>query len=71
MAMKEVIYALMMAGALLTSGCNKDEDMLTKQKDAIVRYLTSSRKMVAEQEVGNVIEGAALLVEHPCSDFGD
>ncbi len=56
MAMKEVIYALMMAGALLTSGCNKDEDILTKQKDAIVRYLTSSRKMVAEQEVGNVIE---------------
>lgn len=53
--MKRLIYAVMAMGALLTSGCNKDEDMLTKQKDAIVRYLTSSRRLVAEEEVGNVI----------------
>ena len=53
--MKRLIYAVMVMGALLTSGCNKDEDMLTKQKDAIVRYLTSSRRLVAEEEVGNVI----------------
>ena len=51
MAMKRLIYAVMVMGALLTSGCNKDEDMLTKQKDAIVRYLTSSRRLVAEEEV--------------------
>ncbi len=55
MAMKRVIYAVMMVGAALMWGCNKDEDMLTKQKDAIVRYLTSSRRLVAKEEVGNTI----------------
>ena len=54
--MKRFGYILLAGVALLNSGCNKDEDMLTKQKDAIVRYLTSSRRMVAEEEVGNVIE---------------
>lgn len=37
-------------------GCENDVDMLTKQKDAIVSYLTSSRRMVAYEEVGSVIE---------------
>ena len=56
MAMKRFGYAMIGLIALLGSGCEKDVDMLTKQKDAIVRYLTSSRRMVAEEEVGSVIE---------------
>ena len=56
MSMKRFGYILLAVVALIFGGCNKDEDMLTKQKDAIVRYLTSSRRMVAEEEVGNVIE---------------
>ena len=48
MAMKGVKYTLIgVAACVMASGCNNDVDMLTKQKDAIVRYLTSSRRMVA------------------------
>ena len=57
MAMKGVRYALgLVVCAIVASGCNNDVDMLTKQKDAIVRYLTSSRRMVAQEEAGSVIE---------------
>ena len=41
--------------ALVACGCENNEEMLMKQKDAIVKYLTSSRRMVAEEEIGNVI----------------
>ena len=42
--------------AALFCRCNKDEDMITKQKDSIVKYLTSTRRMVDETEVSSVLE---------------
>ena len=57
MAVKRLIYmAMVVMAATILSSCNKDEDMLTSQKDKIVKYLTSSRRMVEQSEVGNVIE---------------
>lgn len=49
--MKRLIYTVMVLCAALLCGCTDDEDMLTKQKDSIVRYLTSSRRLIDEQEV--------------------
>lgn len=56
MAMKRFFTVLILVTSAFVSGCNNDEDILTKQKDSIVKYLTSSRRMVAQEEVGSVIE---------------
>ena len=37
-------------------GCGDDEDVFTKQQTDIVRYLTSTRRLIPESEVENVIE---------------
>ena len=52
--MKRLIYTVMVLCAALLCGCTDDEDMLTKQKDSIVRYLTSSRRLIDEQEVSSI-----------------
>ncbi len=55
--MKRILYiALLAVAALATAGCDDQEDMFTKQQEGIVRYLTSTRRLIAEEEVGNVIE---------------
>ena len=54
--MKRLFYIALSVAALLCGGCKDDEDIFTPQKNAILRYLTSSRRMVAESEVGSVIE---------------
>ena len=54
--MKRLIYMTMGVAALFLGGCNNDVDMLTSQKDAIVKYLTSSRRLIAQEEIGSVIE---------------
>lgn len=56
MAMKRLIYTVMALCAALLCGCTDDEDMLTKQKDSIVRYLTSSRRLIDEQEVSSSLD---------------
>ena len=56
MAMKRGLYCIILVMAALMCGCTKDEDMLTKQKDSIVKYLTSTRRMVDEQEVSGVLQ---------------
>lgn len=54
MTMKRLLY---IAIALCTlCSCNNDEEELTKQKDSIVSYLTSSRRMVAEEDIDNVLQ---------------
>ncbi len=55
MAMKRLLYSIILVTTVLVCSCNNDEDLLTKQKDNIVKYLTSSRRMVAEEEVGSTI----------------
>ena len=56
MAMKRLIYTVMVLCAALLCSCTDDEDMLTKQKDSIVRYLTSSRRLIDEQEVSSSLD---------------
>lgn len=56
MAVKRLIYMAMLVASALMYGCENDVDMLTNQKDQIVKYLTNSRRMVAQEEVGSVIE---------------
>ena len=53
MAMKRFLIILFLLPLLV--GC-KQEDTLLSERDQIVKYLTSSRRMVAEEEVGSVIE---------------
>ena len=54
--MKRLIYAVMVACAALFCSCTDDVDMLTKQKDSIVKYLTSSRRLIDEQEVSSSLD---------------
>ncbi len=56
MAMKRLIYAVMVACVALFCSCTDDVDMLTKQKDSIVKYLTSSRRLIDEQEVSSSLD---------------
>ena len=56
MGMKVLKYAIAVVGALLMWGCNSDEEIVTKQKESIVKYLTSSRRLIDEQEVSSSIE---------------
>uniref|UniRef100_UPI0040561870 FKBP-type peptidyl-prolyl cis-trans isomerase n=1 Tax=Alistipes sp. TaxID=1872444 RepID=UPI0040561870 len=51
--MKKFLTILFLLPLLV--GC-KEEDTLLSDRDSIVKYLTSSRKMVAEEELDSVIE---------------
>ena len=53
MAMKKILTILFLLALL--AGC-KQEDTLLSERDKIEKYLTSTRHMVIESEVGNVIE---------------
>ncbi len=67
--MKRLFGISILALALLC-GCNDDTDVFTKQQTDIVRYLTSTRRMVAESEVENVIENnPAFYTEHGRSTY--
>lgn len=54
--MKRGLRLILAVAAVILCGCTKDEDMITKQKDSIVKYLTSTRRMVEQSEVGGVLE---------------
>ena len=41
-------------------GCDK-EDIILSERDTIEKYLTSTRRMVAEEEVGSVVEEEPLF----------
>lgn len=51
--MKKFLTILFLLPLLV--GC-KEEDTLLSDRDSIVKYLTSSRRMVAEEEIDSVIE---------------
>lgn len=51
--MKKFLTILFLLPLLVS--CNEEDTLLT-ERDKIEKYLTSSRRMVAEEEVGNVIE---------------
>lgn len=51
--MKRVLTILLLLPLLV--GC-KDENTLLTERDKIEKYLTSSRRMVAEENIGDVIE---------------
>jgi hypothetical protein len=53
MTMKKFLTILILLATL--AGC-KQEDTLLSERDKIEKYLTSSRRMVADTELGNVIE---------------
>ena len=53
MAMKKFLTILFLLPLLV--GCNQENTLLT-ERDNIEKFLTSSRKMVPESEVGSVIE---------------
>ena len=53
MAMKKFLTILFLLA--FAAGCDK-EDLLLSERDKIEKYLTSSRGMVIETEVGNVIQ---------------
>ncbi len=53
MAMRKFLTILFLLPLLV--GC-KEEDTLLTERDKIEKYLTTTRRMVAEEEVGNVIE---------------
>lgn len=54
--MKRLFFTIMAVCAALLSSCSNDEEMLTKQKDSIVKYLTSSRRLIDEQEVSSSLD---------------
>ena len=56
MAMKRLFFTIMAVCAALLCSCSNDEEMLTKQKDSIVKYLTSSRRLIDEQEVSSSLD---------------
>lgn len=41
---------------MLATECADDEDYFLSQQNNMVRYLTSTRRFIAEEEIGNVIE---------------
>ena len=68
--MKRILGIAISALASLLCGCGDDVDVFTKQQTDIVRYLTSTRRMVAESEVENVIENnPAFYTEHGRSTY--
>jgi hypothetical protein len=53
MTMKRLFTILLLLPILI--GC-KEEDTLLSERDKIEKYLTSSRRIIAEEEIANVIE---------------
>ena len=51
--MKKFFTILLLLPLLV--GC-QEEDTLLSERDNIVKYLTSNRRMIAEEELGSVIE---------------
>lgn len=58
MAMKKILTILLTLPFLV--GCENETSLLS-ERDKIVQYLTSSRRMVAEEDLGNVIEENPLF----------
>lgn len=54
--MKRFFYISLLALAVLATGCSDDEDYFLSQQNNMVRYLTSTRRLIAEEEIGSVIE---------------
>lgn len=44
------------AALVVLCGCDDKEDIFTSQQTSIVRYLTSTRRLIAESEIDNVVE---------------
>lgn len=61
--MKKFLTILFLLPLLV--GC-KEEDTLLTERDKIEKYLTSSRRMVAEENLGEIIESNPAF----CSTFG-
>lgn len=53
--MKQLLGIAIFALAFLC-GCGDDEDVFTNQQTDILRYLTSTRRLIPETEIENVIE---------------
>ncbi len=69
--MKKVLgIAILAVVAPLFCGCDDKEYVFTSQQTAIVRYLTSTRRLIAEAEVGDVVEdNPAFYTEHGRSAY--
>ena len=68
--MKKALCIAIASLGLFAAGCNEGEDTLTTQQTAIVRYLTSTRRMVSLAEVGDVIEdNPPFYTEHGRSAY--
>lgn len=50
------LFGIAFCALAFLCGCGDDEDVFTKQQTDIVRYLTSTRRLIAESEIGDVIE---------------
>ena len=58
------------AALVFLCGCGDKEDVFTSQQTSIVRYLTSTRRLIAESEVENVVENnPAFYTEHGRSTY--
>lgn len=67
--MKRIFGIAVFALAFLC-GCGDDEDIFGNQQTSIVRYLTSTRRLIAESDVDNVIENdPAFYTEHGRSTY--
>ena len=49
-------FGIMLPLAFLLSSCAESEDVYTTQQSTIVQYLTSTRRLISADEVGDVIE---------------
>ncbi len=64
------LFGIAIFAFVFLCGCGDDEDVFTTQQTSIVRYLTSTRRLVAESEVDNVIENnPAFYTEHGRSTY--
>lgn len=55
MTMRKILVILFLLPLL--AGCkDKEEDILMSEHDKIVKFLTSSRRLTAEEDLGNVID---------------
>jgi hypothetical protein len=60
--MKRLFYiAVATFAGLLYTSCNEDTDVFATQNDSLVKYLTSNRRLIAEEEIGSVIEDNPLF----------
>lgn len=55
--MKRLLHiAIWLLTATLLASCEEEGDVFTTQQNSIEKYLTSTRRMVAEEQIGDVIE---------------